>query len=149
MSETEYFRSHLAVSLLLIKDDKLLMGTRINTKYGSGEYGLIGGHIDGNEPATTAILRETKEEVGIDIKPEDLKIAHIQHLKLLDREYVNFFFTANNWIGEPKILEPHKCADLKWFALDALPQNMGVNIRYAIEQYKTGIFYSEHGWENN
>jgi ADP-ribose pyrophosphatase YjhB (NUDIX family) len=34
---------------------------------------------------------------------------------------VEWFFTARTWVGEPTIREPQKCAELRWFPLDALP----------------------------
>ena len=36
-------------------------------------------------------------------------------------ERVDYFFTATAWSGEPRIVEPEKCADLRWFPLDGLP----------------------------
>ena len=36
-------------------------------------------------------------------------------------ERIDFFFSARAWSGEPRIVEPTKCADLRWFALTALP----------------------------
>ena len=36
-------------------------------------------------------------------------------------ERIDFFFTARSWTGEPRIVEPDKCADLRWCPLDALP----------------------------
>ena len=36
-------------------------------------------------------------------------------------ERIDFFFTARSWSGEPRIVEPAKCAALDWFPLSALP----------------------------
>jgi 8-oxo-dGTP diphosphatase len=35
-------------------------------------------------------------------------------------ERVDFFFTARSWSGEPRILEPAKCAELRWCRLDEI-----------------------------
>ena len=43
-----------------------------------------------------------------------------QHADPID-ERIDFFFTCRSWTGEPRIVEPAKCAALDWFALDALP----------------------------
>ena len=37
-------------------------------------------------------------------------------------ERVDYFFSTRSWTGEPRIVEPDKCADLRWFRLDALPE---------------------------
>jgi 8-oxo-dGTP diphosphatase len=36
-------------------------------------------------------------------------------------ERIDFFFTARSWSGTPRIVEPAKCAELRWFPLSALP----------------------------
>jgi ADP-ribose pyrophosphatase YjhB (NUDIX family) len=43
-----------------------------------------------------------------------------QHAAPID-ERIDFFFTARLWSGEPRIVEPAKCAELRWCPLDALP----------------------------
>lgn len=147
MNQKEYFRSHLAVLVLLEKDGKVLLGKRMNTKFGDGEYSLPGGHIDGNESASSAALRELKEEIGTEVLEKDLHISHIQHWKAPGREYVNFFFKAKEWVGEPQILEPDKCGDLAWFPLNKLPEKMSPNIKEGIINCTQNTFYSEFGWK--
>jgi hypothetical protein len=43
-------------------------------------------------------------------------------------------------------MEPHKCDDLNWFEMDRLPDNTIPYIRQAIDCFRKGVFYSEHGW---
>lgn len=42
-------------------------------------FDLLGGHVDENEDLFTAMIREAKEEVGIDILRENMKVVHIYH----------------------------------------------------------------------
>jgi 8-oxo-dGTP diphosphatase len=37
---------------------------------------------------------------------------------------VAFFFTVRRWDGIPQNREPHKCSELRWAPLDALPGNL-------------------------
>lgn len=109
---------------------------------------MIAGHIDGNESITAAMIREAKEEGGIDIHPEDLRTVHALHRLAEDgKEYIDFFFTTEQWEGEPHIMEPDKCDDLSWFRLDALPENMVPYVRFALEKYRAGEPFSEFGWD--
>ena len=43
------FKLILSVYLILVKDGKTLLLRRTNTGYEDGNYGLVAGHVDGNE----------------------------------------------------------------------------------------------------
>jgi ADP-ribose pyrophosphatase YjhB (NUDIX family) len=132
--------------LILIKDNKILLLRRFNTGYEDGNYSVVAGHLDGNETFIQAMVREAREEAGIDIKPEDLKVVHVMHRKEPNEERIDFFIMAKKWKGEPKIMESHKCDDLSWFELDNLPKNIIPYVKQAIENIRNKTFYSEHGW---
>jgi len=135
--------------LILIKGNQTLLARRCNTGFEDGNYGLIAGHGEESESAMQTLIRETKEESGINIQFSDIKIAHIMHRKASSDERVDFFFTAEKYEGEPKIMEPDKCDDLQWFPINSLPENTIDYIKQAIESYKKGIFYSEFGWDSS
>lgn len=141
------FTLRVAVYLLLFKDGKVLLQRRFNTGWMDGKYSLIAGHIDGNEAIYTAMIREAFEEANIKVTKEDLFPATVFHRKSSDLEYVDFFFVAKNWEGEPTIMEKDKSDDLSWFPLDKLPETILPYIRDAINNYKNNIPFSESGWE--
>lgn len=147
--DPEKFKVIPTVYLILIKDNKILLSRRYNTGFHDGEYSFPAGHLDGNETLIQTMIREAKEEIGINLNPETLKLVHVMHRKQPTEERVNFFFTAKNWQDEPKIMEPHKCDDLSWFPLDNLPDNVIHYIRQAINCVLTNKFYSEFGWGNS
>lgn len=132
--------------LILIKDGKILLLRRFNTGYEDGNYSVVAGHLDGNETFIQAMVREAKEEAGIDIKLEDLEVVHIMHRKCPNEERIDFFIQAKSWDGEPKIMESHKCDDLDWFKPNKLPNNMIPYVRQAINCIRNNVLYSEHGW---
>lgn len=129
-----------------IKNGQVLLLRRFNTAWESGKYSLIAGHLDGNETVTDAMIRETKEEAGIDVTPKDLKMVHSMHRKAPDFEYLEFFFTVDKWQGEPMIMEPDKCDDLSWFDLDDLPENLLEYVKQAIDKYRANIPFSGYGF---
>lgn len=135
-----------AVHLILQKNNKILLARRFNTGYGDGNYSVVAGHIDANEPARSALVREVKEEADIEIKIDDLKMIHVMHRKGNDHERIDFFMKAEKWQGKPTILEPNKCDALTWFELDELPNNMVPYVKFALENIKNNNFYSEFDW---
>ncbi len=123
----------------------MLLSRRFNTSYEDGNYHAVGGHLERNETLTQAIVREAKEEIGIDLLESNLKCVHVVHRSVAGGRF-DFFFTADKWQGEPTILEPDKCDDLSWYELTNLPTNMVPYARHAIEQIQNNHPYSEFGW---
>ena len=140
------FKLVSAVHLFLIDKDNILLLRRFNTGYQDGNYSVVAGHLDGDETATSAMIREAFEEAGIIIKPDDLRMVHVMHRKS-EREAINFFFEASKWEGEVKNMEPNKCDDLSWFSINNLPENIVPYVRKAIENYINSITFSEFGWK--
>ncbi|MCJ8346207.1 NUDIX domain-containing protein [bacterium] len=132
--------------LILIRQNKILLLRRHNTGYQDGQYSTIAGHVEEGESFSQCIIREAKEEAGITLKSKDIKSAHIMHRKSRDKERVENFFIAQKWEGKLSNMEPHKCDDLSWFALNNLPQNTIPYIRQAIKMITDNVFYSEFGW---
>ena len=136
----ERLKLKVAVYLILIKENKILLVRRFNTGWQDGNYSLPSGHLDPNETIIDAMVRETKEEIGIDINPADLKLVHTMHRISI---YIDFYFTASVWSGEVKNTEPDKCDDVQWFPIDDLPVNIVATVKSAIKNYQQGISFSE------
>ncbi|MEK7592134.1 MAG: NUDIX domain-containing protein [Patescibacteria group bacterium] len=143
----ERFKMIASSYLLFIKDGKVLLSRRYNTGYEDGKYSLPAGHIENNETLTSGGIRETFEEIGVRLKPKDLKLVHVMHRKHMDIR-MDFFFTADIDKQKPINNEPEKCDDLQWFPLIHLPTNTIPYIRHAIECYQKKVVYSEFGWES-
>lgn len=135
--------------LVLLNDEgKVLLLRRYNTGYKDGMYSLVAGHVDEGENFTQALVREVKEEAGIDVNPEEIDVAHVMHRKsdTDGSERVDVFFVAKKWNGEVDICEPGKCDELSWHSFDNLPENTIEYIRIALDGINRGKFFSEFGW---
>lgn len=139
------FLAPVAVHLLLVQDGKILMLHRYNTGYEDGNYSVVAGHIDGGEELKTAMIREAREEAGIIISLEDLTVVGVMHFRE-EEEYISFFLHSSRYSGEIVNMEPHKCDDLRWFDLDALPPNTIPYVRRAIQNYRDGIWFDSLCW---
>ena len=53
-------------------------------------------------------------------------------------ERVDVFFECRAWRGEPRLLEADKAADLRWFALDALPEPVVPHERFVLDHVRDG-----------
>ena len=111
-----------SVYLIPLKANKTVLGVRKNTPWMNGYYGMISGHVEEGETPEEAIIREAKEEAGITITPDDLKLSLMMY-RQLDRGNVDYFFTVENWQGEITNCEPNKLGDWEWFGLTRVPEN--------------------------
>lgn len=137
-----------SVFLLMKRGDQLLCIRRAGTGYSDGLYSLPAGHLDGGESAVAAVIREAKEEVGVDVDIADVRLAHTSHrvAEEGDHERLDMYFVTTKWRGEPKNMEPHKCDQVKWFDLGKLPENMVSTVRQAILHISEDIIYSDDGF---
>ncbi|MEI6510570.1 MAG: NUDIX domain-containing protein [Candidatus Uhrbacteria bacterium] len=143
----ERFKLIASVYLVLTKDGKTLLSRRFRTGYEDGKYGLVAGHIEGKETLRQALAREVREEAGVTLNVSDLALGHTMHRWCGDHERLDFFFTADTYVGTIVNKEPRKCDDIAWVPLDALPENTIDYVRLAIENCVNKVEYSEYGWE--
>ncbi|MFQ6871806.1 NUDIX hydrolase [Romboutsia timonensis] len=139
------FQMPVAVHLLLVKDNKVLLLRRFNTGYEDGNYSVVARHVDSDEDLKTAMIREAKEEAGIEITPNNINFASVMHRKS-DDERIDFFFIADSWEGEITNMEPQKCDDLSWFDINNLPSNTIPYIKRAIGNYISDVQFDVYGW---
>ena len=145
----ERFKMKAAVYILLRRGEEILLLRRKNTGYQDGNYGLPAGHIDGNELATNAAVREAKEEIDVIIDPNDLRFVHTTH-RLdtgISSERIELYFETSKWKGEPRNAEPNKCDDIAWFSSTQLPANIIPLLRRIIQLTDKGVRYSEYSEE--
>ena len=146
-TQKERFKLIPAAYLVLRQDNKVLLLRRANTGYQDGKYGLVAGHLDGDELGTVAMAREAKEEAGIDVDPNKLRFVHIAHRlsrNQVDQERIDLFYELTEWQGQLQNTEPEKCDDLSWFNIDDLPDNMLPFVRLVLTDIAAGISYSEY-----
>ena len=100
------------------------------------------GHVEAGESAVAAAVSEAREELGITVEPADLEpLTTMQRHSLTGlpvEQRADFFFRVRRWQGEPSLQEPDKAAELRWFALDALPDLLVPHERQVIEAMTAG-----------
>lgn len=137
---------YIAAFVIFRKGDKVAFLLRENTGWGDGYYGLPSGKVEHDETFIDAAIREIKEEVGIDLKPENLRHALTAHRKS-DLSWVDVLFEAESWQGELYNAEPHKHSALEWLDLNELPDNIVPPVRHYLEQIQAGKSYTQYGWK--
>ena len=129
---------------------EVLLQLRQNTGYMDGHWAAAAaGHLEQGETAYEAAKRESAEELGV----SDLELEFVTSMQRTQGgepidERIDFFFTARTWSGEPSILEPHKCVELRWARLDDLPQPVVPHEQAVLEGLRAGtsLAYTTFGF---
>lgn len=119
-----------------------LLGLRQHTGYRDGHWALLAGHVESGESAYEAAAREAYEESGVRIPVDRLAPLTTYHRTQRGagpvEQRCDFFFEALSWSGEPSVMEPDKCAGMRWWPLDALPDPMPPHERTVLSWLANG-----------
>ena len=94
----EHTERVILTNLCMIRDGSKVL---VQEKVGKGADGIIfpGGHVEENEPVTDSVIREMKEETGLDI--ESPRLCGVKEWINPDgSRYLVFLFTADRFSGE-------------------------------------------------
>lgn len=125
-----------------VGSEMVLLQRRRGTGYRDGHWAVVAGHVDPGESAVEAALRETQEEAGVRVAPDDLVPLTAVHRYWPGagpvEQRIDMFFAARRWTGEPRLVEPDKADALDWFSLDALPEPTVPHERLVLDALATG-----------
>lgn len=89
----------------------------------NNKWEFPGGAIDEGELSQDAAIRELREETGIEVEAESLTLVAVHETG----DWVSFIYGVDIDEGvDPQVMEPNKCKEWRWTAiddLDALPRD--------------------------
>ena len=102
----------VSAGILINNDNQVLLSQRTADKSFPGQWEFPGGKIESSETAHEALIRELKEELGIDIDNSYL-------FKRIEHYYDSFtanieFFLVDSWSGE---LSGEEGQLVRWFSV--------------------------------
>lgn len=135
--------------LILKRRGEILLARRQGSGYYDGWYALPAGHVEAGELPLDCLVREIKEELGIEIEKKDAILAHTMYRTKLDEtgDRADYFFIVEKWRGEPTIMEKDKSDNLQWFSLNAVPANTVPYVLEALRCVERGVSYSEFDFD--
>ncbi len=129
----------IGVGILILKDNKVLLGHRCNNAIDTGgiyepdSWCLPGGKQEYEETILECAKREVKEETNLDI--DNLEVFGADDDIQKDRHFVTIYVKASEYSGELKVMEPNKQDRWEWFDLDNLPDNLYSPSRKTLAKY--------------
>lgn len=138
------------VFLLLTRPGQVLLALRRGTGYADGQWNLPSGKLEIGEDALSAMIREAREEIGIRLRPDRLRlVATVHHYNTATHARIGLAFAAAfdpGQHGEPVNAEPHKCAAIEWFPITALPANTTSYTIACVRAYLDGTVFRLSDW---
>ena len=121
----------VGVGVLVWKDGKIALIKRFG-HYGSGTWAPPGGHVEFGEFALEAAIRETMEEIGVEIKninvlgfTEDLSAAY-------DTHYITIWTRADWASGELKATDI-EFNESGFFDMNNLPEPLFISFKNLVD----------------
>jgi len=117
---TVYPKISPAVIAAITCNDKILLAR--GKHFRSAFYSLIAGYVDVGETLEQAVVREAKEEAGIDVT--NVRYFGNQPWPFSGSQMIGFFAEADE--TQPIVICEDELHDAKWFPIDNLPEIPGV-----------------------
>ena len=105
---------------LLVKDDEILLAMK-KRGFGVGKWNGYGGKLEAGETLELAAVRETKEEIGVELNANDLMLLGRMEFYFEDNADWNLIvnlFRVEKWAGEAIETEEMRP---QWFKISDLP----------------------------
>ncbi|MFH1393942.1 MAG: NUDIX hydrolase [Candidatus Micrarchaeota archaeon] len=103
----------------VLMDSGMILLIRRSKEPGKGMWAIPGGRIEEHETAEQCLIREMKEETGLDIKPAGL-IGVYSDPKRDPRGIIAAAYLVKRTGGEAKAGDD--AGEVKWFGIDNLPE---------------------------
>jgi len=137
----------VGVGVLITKNEKILLGKRhddpakaSSALKGAGTWTMPGGKLEFGESFEEAAIRETLEETGLELR--NIKLIGINNDKIETAHFVTIGLSGEiDPTHEPKVMEPERITEWKWFSLDDLPQPIFFPSARVLENVKRNQIY--------
>lgn len=137
---TVYANPAPTVSALVLDDDGRILLARRAREPAEGAWDLLGGFMDEGELPLETLVRELREETGVDVEPLDFFGAWPDRYGDGGVWTINLYWTARIAAGE---LEPaDDVAEVAWFGPQELPLRAEIafqNTYDVLEAWKSGL----------
>jgi ADP-ribose pyrophosphatase YjhB (NUDIX family) len=127
---TQYHNSKPCAGALIVQDKRVLLVLRAVEPF-LGCWDIPGGFLEAGELPLDGMLREVKEETGLDVRVIDLLGVYVDRY---DFEGDDFFTLNQYYVVEPAGGMLHAADDVneyRWFQLDQLPPENEIAFAHA------------------
>lgn len=135
----------------LLNEKRILLAMK-KRRFGTGKWNGVGGKLLEGENLEDSIIRETREEIEVRVKKEDLEKVGVINFYFndhLDWNQECHVYLTKRWEGEPVETEEMRP---EWFDFDKIPyENMWVDDKHWLpkvlegKKIKAEFYFNEEG----
>ena len=131
------YYGNYGAGIVIICNDKILLGLRSSEVNESGTWSYMGGKIDIDNPSDNDFkkeaIREVEEEANITLEMKKVKPLCVFKDNKNNFTYKSFYTKIDN---EIKINPNWEHDEFEWFDIDSLPANLHPGMKYALPYIK-------------
>ena len=130
-----YLNSKPTAGGLVVRDGKLLLVRRQNEPF-KDWWDVPGGFLDAGEHPEAAVVRELREETGLEVRPARLFGMYMDTYGDDGEPTLNIYYECEVVGGREQAGDD--AVELGWFGVDEIPENVAFeNGRQVIEDWRT------------
>lgn len=120
----------ISVDMIITRGDEILLAKRGAEPF-KGFWGIFGGFIEWDETPEDAVIRETKEEAGVEVTSMKL-LGVYGDPKRHPRQVITLVYKVEI-TGEPEAGDDAE--EVKWVNKDAIPDDLGFDHNQILKDY--------------
>lgn len=105
----------------------------IKENYGRRRYGFPGGALEPGEAPDDTVVRETREETGVEVE-----IDYLVGVYRLVNRFQGWLFRCHIVAGVPRRPDSGEIAEVGWFPVDAIPAAVTNLLHHALADVVSG-----------
>jgi len=126
--------AYVGVGMVFVKNGKVLLSKR-GMEPRKGIYDIIGGFLEDNEYPDKGIIREVKEETGLNVKIQKILGIYRDYYGIYDEPTINIIYIGEIISGKMKPQDD--ISELTWFDLEKTKKlELFKNVKEALEDLR-------------
>jgi 8-oxo-dGTP diphosphatase len=125
-------KPQVGTAMIITNGDKVLLMKR-KGPHGHGTWSTPGGHLDFGETLEGCAVRESKEEVGVDVFDVRFRCVTNDLFEEEGQHYITIWLEGKP-VGEPIIAAEKEVEEIGWFAWDALPEPLFLPLENLVQK---------------
>lgn len=130
---------YIIVVLTMIRNSKGEFLIQKRSKQKDGLYGATGGHCKTGETGLQGAITEVKEEIGLDLKPEEMKLL-FESREDDKQVFFELYFTEKDFNIKDLVLQKEEVESVEWMTLEKITNLVNKSqflINHVEEVYRT------------